>query len=230
MSSHEIPRSIGVIIDGNRRWAKERGYPSLVGHKAGYQKVKETLGWAAEAGVSFVTIYAFSTENWNRSTEEVNYLMGLVRLLDADIQEFKSKGYRLRVIGDLSRMPHDIQELLKRAESETAGGEKLTIACALSYGGQDEIVAAVNAILTDKGRTKGPVTKEELFKYMWSHDIPFPDLVIRTGGDQRLSNFLTWQTTYSELFFIKDFWPSFTHEQFTHVLHDYGERQRRFGK
>lgn len=227
---HLIPTSLGIILDGNRRWAKERGLPSFAGHKAGYGKVKEFLAWAQEAGIRYATLYAFSTENWNRTTEEVNYFMDLIRLLAGDLEEFKNAGYRFRFIGDHARFPHDIQELFKRTESETALNKGLTVVTALSYGGQDEIIAAVNKLMHDKGRSKGEVTKEELYSYMWSHDIPFPDLIIRPGGEKRLSNFLTWQSVYAELFFIPTFWPAFSRQEFQAILDEYAARHRRFGK
>ncbi len=230
MNTLQVPRSIGVILDGNRRWAKERMLPPLAGHKAGYDKVKEVLAWAVEAGITFVTLYVFSTENWNRPENEVQYLLGLIRLLERDVKEFKQKGYRLHIIGDRTRLPHDIQELIARVEDETSLGTALAVACALSYGGQDEIVAAVNQLLVDKDRVAGPVTKEELRTYMWSKNIPFPDLIVRTGGDHRLSNFLTWQSAYSELFFVEELWPAFSRASFDKVLNDFATRNRRFGK
>lgn len=226
------PQSIGIVLDGNRRWARERGYPTLVGHKAGYERVKELLGWSQEAGIKWITIYAFSAENWQRATDEVNYMMDILRqaLINDFISEFKPKGYKLRIIGDRTRFPHDIQELLSKAEKETAEGENLTVVLALSYGGQDEILAAINKLLGDMGREKGAITKERFEKYMWSHGVPHPDLIIRAGGEQRLSNFLTWQSVYSELFFVKKLWPDMSREDFFDVLREFGERNRRFGK
>ena len=233
MSSHtKNPNAIGVIIDGNRRWAKERGLPSLIGHKAGYDKVKELVRWCHEAGIKYLTVYCFSTENWNRSTEEVNYLMDLIRtlLLQDIVTVFKNDGHQLHVIGDRARLPHDIQELVKKAEADTAPGQNLFVNLAISYGGQDEILAAVNKLLDDKGREKGLITKERFEKYMWSAGTPHPDLILRTSGEQRLSNFLTWQSAYSELFFLKKHWPAIEREDFLAVLKEYGERERRHGK
>lgn len=226
------PVSLGIILDGNRRWAKEQGVPTLLGHKAGYDRFLELLDWCREAGIRTVYGYCFSTENWNRSTEEVNYLMDLIRqfFMSAALDSFKKKGYRIRLAGVRDRLPHDIQEMAKRVEGETATLNELDVVFCISYGGRDEILDAVNKILEDKGREKGPITKERFEKYLWTKDLPDPDLIIRTSGEHRLSNFLTWRSVYSELFFPKVYFPAFNKEEFHKVLQEYGERQRRFGK
>lgn len=225
------PRSLGVIIDGNRRWAKERGVPSLLGHKSGLDNLIHFFDWAHEAGIETAYAYCFSTENWNRSTEEVNYLMDLFRLIFRErVSEFKKKGYKLRVVGERARLAHDIQEMIKEGESDTAANSKMNVVICLSYGGQQEILEAVNKILADHGREKGPITKERFEKYLWTAGLPDPDMIIRTSGEQRLSNFLTWRSAYSELFFPSVHWPDFSKKVFHELLEEYAARHRRFGK
>lgn len=235
---------IGVIIDGNRRWAKKRGLASMRGHEAGSNKLKEFLDWAREAGVRHVIAYVFSTENWHRSRYEVAYLMRLInRFFTRDLAELKKKKIRVRIAGDRSMLSRTIQGLVERAERETAFFKDFTLALALSYGGRDEIVAAANALLAlrspaklgEEGLAKkrpsdALITKEEFASHLWTAGIPDPDLIIRTSGETRLSNFLPWQSVYSELFFLPAFWPDLTKEEFLRVLDEYRSRQRRFGK
>lgn len=233
---------IGVIIDGNRRWAKKRGLATMRGHEAGSKKLKEFLDWAREAGVRHIIAYVFSTENWHRSRYEVAYLMRLInRFFTRDLAELKKKKIRVRIAGDRSMFSRTIQDLMKRAEKETASFKDFTLALALSYGGRDEIVAAANALLALRGsqRKEGIsqkhlpdklITKEEFASHLWTAGIPDPDLIIRTSGEMRLSNFLPWQSVYSELFFSPTFWPDVTKEEFLRVLEEYRSRQRRFGK
>lgn len=225
------PETIGVIVDGNRRWAKERGYPSLVGHKTGLDNLVSFFDWAHEAGVTTVYAYCFSTENWNRTTEEVNYLMDLFRVMFQDrVATLKEKGYKIRVVGQRQRLAHDLQEMIDKAERDTSLNNKLQIVICLSYGGQDEVLEAVNKLLADKGRDAGPVTKEKFENYLWTAGLPDPDMIIRTGGEHRLSNFLMWRSTYSELFFPEVRFPGFTREDFHSLLKEYSERERRHGK
>lgn len=223
---------IGVIIDGNRRWAKKRGLAPMRGHEAGSKKLKEFLDWARGAGVRYVIAYVFSTENWNRSSYEVAYLMRLIsRFFTRDLAELKKKKICVRIAGDRSMLSRKIQGLVERAEQETASFKDFTLALALSYGGRDEIVAAVNRLITDKEKLNGKeITKEDFARYLWTVGIPDPDLIIRTSGETRLSNFLPWQSVYSELFFLPAFWPDLTKEEFLRVLDEYHSRQRRFGK
>lgn len=224
----KTPTSIGVIMDGNRRWAKERGLPGVEGHAAGAEKVFELAQWAHEAGVEEVILYAFSTENWNRAEEEVGYLMRLAEeLFTRGLDRLKSAGVRLRFIGDLSRASVRVQNVMRRAEEETVAGDKGTLAFAFSYGGRPEILAAVNRLLTEGKKT---VSEEEFSGVLWSAGLRDPDLILRTGGDQRLSNFLPWQSVYSELFFTDTKWPDLTKEEFNQVLFEFGERERRHGK
>lgn len=222
------PRAIGVIMDGNRRWARGQGLPTLEGHRRGREKTKELLSWAQEAGIEEVTLYAFSTENWNRTPEEVGYLMDLFREAIAELtDESKKQDGRLLFIGQRDRMPEDVQEAMRTAEEETKDGSGLTLIIALSYGGRAEIIAAVNELLR-AGKTAA--TEEDLEGAMWSAGLHEPDLIIRTGGEHRLSNFLTWQSVYSELYFTETMWPAFTKEEFSSILADYASRERRLGK
>lgn len=225
-------KCIGVIIDGNRRWAQKRGMASLRGHEAGYKKLKEFLDWCHEAGVRHVIAYVFSIENWNRAPREVSYLMRLIgRFFNADLAEIKKKKVRLRIAGVRSLLSSVIQRLVERAEKETSSFKDYTFTLALSYGGRDEIVAAANRLMQDKEKfNKKEITKEHFAKYLWTADIPDPDLIIRTSGEMRLSNFLTWQSVYSELFFPVTLWPDFTKEEFLQILEEYHSRKRRFGK
>lgn len=222
------PRAIGIIMDGNRRWARENGLPSLEGHRRGAQKTEELLEWIAGTDIQEVTLYAFSTENWNRTEEEITYLMNLFReAFSALLKKTKEKHIRMRFIGQRDRLPEDLQAFMTRIEQETTEGTAGTLIIALSYGGRAEILSAVNELLTT-GREQ--VTEAELRDAMWSSGLDDPDLIIRTGGDMRLSNFLTWQSAYSELFFTKTPWPDFTKQEFDSIIADFGSRERRKGK
>ena len=230
---------IGVIIDGNRRWAKKRGLVPMRGHEATVKIFKEFISWAREAGVRYVIAYVFSTENWNRAPREVTFLMRLIsRFFSRDLAELKKKKIRVRIAGIRSMLSKKIQQQVEQAERETASFQDFTLTLAFSYGGRDEIVAAANALLALRGlqREKGlaqakkEITKEEFANHLWTAGIPDPDLIIRTSGEMRLSNFLPWQSVYSELFFPKTLFPDFTKEEFLQILDEYRARQRRFGK
>ncbi len=221
-------RCIGIILDGNRRWAKAKGLPTFEGHRRGYEKVKEVMEWAKEAGVSFVVAYAFSTENWNRTAEEVSYLMGLFKkTLTEMVEELKQKGYRVRCIGELSRFSPELQELMRSAEEKTRNCPGPTLVLALSYGGRKEILQAVERIARE-GKTG--LSEDDFSSYLWTGDIPDPDLIIRTGGEKRLSGFLTWQSVYSELFFVDTYLPDFSKEEFQAILQEFSKRERRMGR
>lgn len=222
-----IPHSIGIIMDGNRRWAKGKGMPTLEGHRVGYEKLKDVLSWGKEFGVTNAIVYVFSTENWNRTKEEVSYLMDLFRHIIAEmIAESLKKDTRLIFLGQHDRLDDDIVAMMHDAEEKTRHCSSLTLGIALSYSGRSEIVDAIHRIPKDKIDT---ITEEEFSALLWTHDIPDPDLIIRTSGEERLSNFLPWQSAYSELFFVKTLWPDFTREEFKRILDEYAKRQRRFG-
>jgi undecaprenyl diphosphate synthase len=225
-----IPNCLGVIVDGNRRWAKERGLPTLEGHRRGFEKLQELIDWSSEVGVKHVVAYVFSTENWNRAPEEVSYLMDLFRQQVRSVsQKFHDKNYRLKVAGIVSKLAPDLQELVNEAVEKTKNNTGLTVTLALSYGGRDEIISAVNSIIKDPNRPE-EITIENFENYLWSNHMPDIDMIIRTSGEHRLSNFMTWKSVYSELFFPEVKFPGITKEIFLQLLEEFSERQRRFGK
>ncbi len=230
MSNSNIPVTIGAILDGNRRWAAARGLPKVEGHRAGYEKMKEFCRWAFEAGVANVLVYAFSTENWRREESEVSYLIRLLQwVLEKEIDEFHREGVHVRIIGDRGRFSENLRVLMAAAEEKTKANTKGTVGILLSYGGRAEIVAAAKEIVR-QGTAADALTEESFGEHLWTAGIPDPDLIIRAGGEERLSNFLTWQSAYSELFFTTTLWPDFTKEEFESILAEYSSRERRFGQ
>lgn len=233
-----IPQHVGIIMDGNRRWAKKRGLPPIAGHARAVDKtVEELIESAGEMGIKYLTLWAFSTENWGRAEEEVAGLMSLFRkALMTKVQKLIKKGARLRMIGDLSRFPPDIQEGMKKATSEGNKNSKITVVFALNYGGRDEILRAVNRLISESAGQRMSLLvdqkeKEKIFSdHLDTAGMPDPELIIRTGGEQRLSGFLMWQSAYSEFYFSDDLFPDFTPEKFEQAIEDYQGRQRRFGK
>lgn len=225
---HNAPVSVGLIMDGNRRHAKEHGLPTLEGHRQGAEKILEVIEWAREAGVRELIFYTFSTENWSRSAEEVGYLMGLVRdFFTRSADRLASSGVRVRILGNLARVPEDVRAAIGEIEERTKDCAGITAAFAFSYGGRAEILDAVNALMEEGARH---VTEDMLSGALYTKGLADPDLIIRTGGEQRLSNFLPWQSVYSELFFIDTKWPAFAREEFLGILEAYGARERRRGK
>lgn len=224
-------QSIGIILDGNRRWAKERGLPTLAGHKEGVEAirrlVKEIPHFKEKYGLEYATLYTFSTENWNRDEKEVGYLMELLRIeFKALAEKFDKDNVCVQIIGQRDRFADDIQELFDEIEEKTKDNTDFTVVFALSYGGRPEIIEAVN-----KAIKEGKEVSEESFStLLWSADIPDPDIIIRTSGEKRLSNFLTWRSVYSELFFIDKHWPAFTADDLKEIFEEYQERERRHGK
>lgn len=224
MSQPKPVQCIGIILDGNRRWAKEKGLPTLEGHRQGFERLKDAARWVRDRGIPHLAVFAFSTENWKRSEEEVAYLMDIFReAIRAAKDELGKEGVRVRFIGERERFADDIQKGMHDAEEKTAHNDALTLWVCLSYGGRAEVIAAVKAAGSN-------VTEESLRSHMWSAEMPDPDIIIRTSGEQRLSNFLLWQAAYSELFFIKPHWPAFSEELLDEVLREYAERERRHGK
>lgn len=223
-----IPESIGIIMDGNRRFAKAKGLPSLEGHRAGYEKMREVISWCKKSGVRNLVVYAFSTENWNRAEEEVSYLMDLFRMvIKTIVDEAKKDDTRVIFLGERTRLPEDVVAQMKWAEVETASFKTFTFGIALSYGGRAEILDAIHRIPKE---SVGSLSEKEFANLLWTKDIPDPDLIIRTSGEQRLSNFLPWQSVYSELYFTDTLWPDFTEEEFLAILAQYSARERRMGK
>jgi len=228
-----VPLHVGIIMDGNRRWAQARGLPRLLGHKAGAEAVRRTIEAAAEAGIGWLTLFAFSSENWNRPEEEVRDLTGLLGLyLRHEVGQLVKNGIRLRVIGDRARFGPDITEAIAAAEARTIAGTRLNLNVALSYGARAEIVAATRAIAAEVaagGLRCEDVTEALVASRLATAGMPDPDLVIRTSGEQRLSNFLLWQAAYAEFAFPDVLWPDFGPEHLRAALADYAGRERRFG-
>ncbi|MBK1659512.1 polyprenyl diphosphate synthase [Paracraurococcus ruber] len=220
-------------MDGNRRWAEARGLPVPLGHKAGAEAVRRTIEGCVEQGVSWLTLFAFSSENWLRPAEEVRALTGLLRLyLRSEVATLAKEGIRLRVIGDRSRFGAETVREIERAESQTAHGTRLNLTVALSYGGRAEIVAAARAVAeAAKAGTLDPACLDEgLFgERLFTAGMPDPDLIIRTSGEQRLSNFLLWQAAYAEFVFQEVLWPDYDAEALADAIRDYGRRERRYG-
>ncbi len=222
------PNCIGIILDGNHRFARAHNLPLLEGHRRGFEKVKEVAEWTKDEGISHLMLFVFSTENWNRSKEEVSYLMDLFRHVLADeIEHMQEKGVRVLCIGARERFSPELQALMRQAEERTAGNKELTLALCLSYGGRAEIVGAVNRAIA---AGKKEVDEETFARYLWTVGIPDPDLIIRTSGEMRLSGFLPWQGVYSELFFTKTLWPDFTEAEFKSILEEFSRRDRRLGR
>jgi undecaprenyl diphosphate synthase len=222
-----IPQTIGIIMDGNRRFANKRGLSTISGHKAGYEKLEEVIEWAVEVKIKNVIVYAFSTENWNRAKKEVNGLMKLLEfVLTKKIKEWNDKGVQIKFIGNRSQFSEKIQTLMAKAETSEPKKKIITVISAQSYGGRDEIVRAANML-----RQKNKMVDENTFSNaLDTNGIPDPDLIIRTGGDMRLSNFLLWQSAYSELFFTKTLWPDFSKKEFLKIIDNFSKIERRHGK
>ena len=215
-------------MDGNRRWAKQKGLPTFEGHRQGYEKLKETVRWAKSSGVTHLIVYALSTENWNRTAEEVSYLLDLIRLvLTRELSVIKKEDTRIICVGERERFPKDIQEFMVKAEEETSSLTGMTLVLALSYGGRVEILNAVRTLVKTGEKD---ITEKVFSDTLWTKDIPDPDIIIRTSGEMRLSGFLPWQAVYSELFFTKTLWPDFSQEEFEKILSEFSGRDRRIGK
>jgi undecaprenyl diphosphate synthase len=227
------PAHVAIIMDGNGRWAKQRGLPRLAGHKAGVDALRKTVRAADELGVQWLTVYAFSSENWSRPQAEVSDLMGLLKIfIRRDLAELHKNGVRVLIIGERDGLQPDIRKLLEEAEALTAANTALNLVIAFNYGARDEIVRAARKIA--EGAAKGlidPATfdADQFGRYLDTADMPDPDLVIRTSGELRLSNFLLWQAAYSELVFLPCYWPDFNRDHFAAAIRSFGARDRRFG-
>ncbi len=227
------PTHVAIIMDGNGRWASARGLPRSLGHRKGADAVREVVKGCREMGIGYLTLYAFSSENWKRPASEVLDLMDLLRLyIRREIDELDRNGVRIRIIGDRSRLAADIVDLVERAETRTAANRGLTLVIALNYGSQNEIVAACRKLAAEAaaGRLDPAAIDADLFaRHLETADIPDPDLVIRTSGEQRLSNFLLWQSAYAELAFIDTLWPDFDRHHLARAVADFQRRERRYG-
>ncbi len=229
----EIPRHIAIIMDGNGRWAKERGLPRLEGHRVGAESVQEVLEASIQLGVEYLTLYAFSSENWSRPATEVSALMGLLnRFLENKAKELDRQNVRLIAIGQVDRLPEKTRVLIERIEATTANHTTLTLVLALSYGGREEIVEAARSLASDAaaGNISASDIDAELFaSRLQTSGIPDPDLLIRTSGEMRVSNFLLWQISYAEIVIVKKYWPDFRHGDLLDSVEEYKRRHRRFG-
>lgn len=224
------PHHVAMIMDGNRRWAKERGLSSIDGHKAGYETMKRVGDWCIDRGVKVLTVYAFSTENWKRSETEVNFLMLLLETaLEKEIEYFLTRQIRLRIIGRKEGFSKKILSLIENAEKQTEHFQDFTFCICLNYGGRQEITDAVKAIVAS-GITEDEVTEDSVASHLYWPNMPAPDLIIRTSGEERLSGFLLWQAAYSELMWIKKFWPDLAERDVDTAFEQFNERSRRFGK
>jgi len=221
-----VPASVAIIMDGNGRWARGRGLPTGAGHRAGARALKDVVRRAGDIGIRDLTVYSFSTENWNRPEDEVDDLMGLfAELIDREVPELHAEGVQVRFIGRRERLDARLRARIEAAEELTAGNDRLRLFIAMNYGGRQEIVDAARRFAAC-----GPDAGEEEFRaLLYGPDLRDPELVIRTSGEQRLSNFLLWQSAYSELFFSPRLWPDFTAQDLEEAIADYGRRERRFG-
>jgi len=226
-----VPRHVAIIMDGNGRWAKRRRLPRVAGHQKGRDAVRDVVKACGERGVAFLTLFAFSSENWRRPEDEVSVLMQLfLRALEQEVARLHENGIRFKVIGDLSRFDQRIVELIHQGESLTAGNTRLTLTIAANYGGRWDIMQAFNRVAAGRSADAGPISERELAQLLSMSYAPEPDLFIRTGGEQRISNFLLWQLAYTELYFTETLWPDFDAAALDAAIRSYQRRERRFGR
>jgi undecaprenyl diphosphate synthase len=233
VDSSSIPEHVAIIMDGNGRWAKQRGLPRVMGHKRGVEAVREVVRASADYGIRYLTLFAFSSENWRRPEAEINDLLGLLKaFIRRDLADLHRSNVRVRVIGERTNLGSDIKSLLLEAEETTRNNTALTLVIAFNYGSRDEIARAVAAMARDVAAgilSPADITADTISGRLDTAGIPDPDLIIRTSGEERLSNFLLWQAAYSELVFVPEFWPDFDRQHFTAALEQYRLRDRRFG-
>lgn len=227
-AERRLPEHIAIIMDGNGRWAKKRGLPRTAGHAAGSKKFKEIARYCNKIGVKYLTVYAFSTENWRRPKEEVDAIMNIFRDYLKDSANFKNENIKLEFIGDRSGMPEDIAKLMEQAEYDSKDATGLKCYMAINYGGRDELVHAVRDIIKE-GIPAENITEEVISSHIYTKNYPDPELIIRPSGEYRLSNFLIWQSAYSEFWFSNVLWPDFTTNDLERAIDDYNKRNRRFG-
>ena len=223
----KLPKCVAFIIDGNGRWAKKRGMPRMLGHSAGIETVKKTIDSAEKLGIKEVLFYCFSTENWNRPKQEVDGLFELFRkFVNKDANEYLGRNFKFVLLGDRTRIPSDIIEKVEEIEQKTNDCTKLKVGLCINYGGRLDIVNAVNKLIEEG---KKNITEKEFSKYLYSAEFSDPDLIVRTSGEQRISNFMLFQMAYSEFYFTKTLWPDFDSKEFEKAIIDYQKRNRRFG-
>lgn len=229
-----IPTHVAIILDGNRRWAKKRNLPTLQGHTEGANNLERITTYCNKIGIKYLTVYAFSTENWKRSEEEVNYLMKLLaKYIDDFDKKFKNSNARIRLAGDINGLPEYLQVSIRKIEEKTKNNDGITLNLCINYGGREEIVNATKIIATKVKENElsiDDITEELISKNLRTYDAPNPDILIRAGGEQRLSGFLLWQCSYSELFFSDKLWPDFDEEELDNIIKDFNSRKRNFGK
>lgn len=224
-----VPSHIGYILDGNRRWAKMHGLPVYEGHLAGYNALKEVVEATADAGVKYISFYTFSTQNWSRAEGEVRGIMSLIRrLFKSDIKQLVKEGFKLVVLGSRENLPSDICDMMDKAEAASVDSTRATLVMCFNYGGQEEIVRAARRLVEQK-KSPSDITLESFAGALDHPSVPPCDLIVRTSGEQRLSDFMLWRAAYSELLFLDKFWPEMTNEDVTAILEEYLTRQRRFG-
>jgi undecaprenyl diphosphate synthase len=230
----KLPSHVAIIMDGNGRWAKSKGLPRVYGHKKGVETAKKIITKTRELGIPVLTLFAFSKENWERPEEEVKTLFQLLKLyLEAELEEMQKKEIRFRVIGDVEDFPKDLQETIRSVERLTQDNKKMTLCLALSYGGKNEIIRAAKKIAerVKEGVLSPEEINEKVFRnFLYAPDLPDPDLLIRTSGELRISNFLLFQIAYTEFYFTPVYWPDFNEEEYLKALYSYQQRERRFGK
>jgi len=223
----KVPKHLGIILDGNRRWARENNLPDFKGHNKGLEKAMKVVEWAGKKGVKILTLFVFSTENWKRSEKEVNHIMSLgEKTLRERLEEFVKEGIKVKILGKKNKLSESLKEAIKKAEKATKTNTKMTLNIALSYGGRAEIVEAFKKIMK-KGVDPEEIDEDLIADNLWTSDL---DLIIRTGKERRLSNFFIWQAAYSELCFLDKYWPEFSEEDLDRAIEDYSNRPRRFGE
>lgn len=229
----KVPRHLAVTMDGNGRWAVARGKPRTEGHRAGTEALRRLVEYCIRYGVEYLTVFSFSSENWSRPRDEVNFIFGLMRrFVASDLEKLVRNNVRIRIIGERQGLDRQILSLIEKAEADTAGNDGLTLVVAFNYGGKSELTAAVRRIAERAAAGEidpSEVTEATITGALYAADIPDPDVVLRTSGERRFSNFLIWQAAYSELVFVDDYWPDFDENTFLKVLEDYSRRERRFG-
>jgi undecaprenyl diphosphate synthase len=227
-----IPKHVAIIMDGNGRWAKKRFLPRIMGHQSGVRAVERAIRFGKNRGIEILSFYVFSTENWRRPVEEVSGLMGLFRYFAVSkLREMKAEGVRIRFAGRLEGLPRDVYDIIRKAEEETRECEAIDIYICLNYGGRQEILDALEKMLReDPSQRPETITEEHFSRYLYMPHLPDPDLIIRTSGEYRLSNFWLWQSAYSELYFTDVLWPDFADQDFEQALESYGKRERRYGR
>lgn len=230
---HKVPQHVAIIMDGNGRWARQQSLSRLEGHKKGSEVAREIVTTAARIGVSYLTLYAFSSENWRRDPNEISGLMTLLKhYLESEAEEFHKEGVKLKVIGERELLPNTILNLIEEVEELTKANKTITLQMAISYGSRAEILQALRKIaqkIRDRRLEPDTITEQIFEEHLYTAGVPDPDLLIRTSGEQRISNYLLWQVAYTELLFVDKFWPDFTPEDFINTLITYQNRERRFG-